>query len=407
MELNQGLETVVKNVKEKIYGHSCNPDIPRDKKKENYYCGELPIGKIVDQNKKELIKIKVPRKKLSAKGAKITISPFNIPVFMSRSQRGGKLNIQSLDSNQLESKSISEKFGEDFFVEYKPKDQNLYITPCFVSPGSRIYTPDRVIKVHAEKKIFWFIKAKVDIKSKVNMVSYSFDNISGCGVIKAGYDALSLRDIYEKPIEPQVQMIKVFNSKVSNGNLRGLQVKRVSVKGNLVYKIISFVGRIFGYNVNKMIKDGVKKELHSQYKKMMGSQNINGITVKHIENGTWVAKLIDKHSEKYIAQFNSAMVKEVKKFEIDKIHALAKKELDEYREIYCRTAFGNLPVSTCNVVIDELLDNVLIFPFKEDVAMTEAGCYSAFSSNHYYQEEQSLKWWANGCGLKSTLEIRR
>ena len=133
----------------------------------------------------------------------------------------------------------------NIYIKYAPYNHTVWANVCSELPGIAINTQLSKIYVRAEKKIFWFLKAKADIEIDASLGSYWNRSARVCGGAKVGYDknkalnSLSQWTVSQSILQPKFYLQK---PQISPIKFDGVKVKKVRVKGrNLFTKIVFFL----------------------------------------------------------------------------------------------------------------------------------------------------------------------
>ncbi len=382
-----GIGSAHKAAKEQIW-KDCRNEGHVDLNKE-YKCGEVPTGKIISRNLKEIMV--VPQEGVSGEqnGIEYTVDAVKIPIYMSRHQTSGQGKIRLLDKRSVQNVDIGYGLIDTIFFRLKPNAGTLETEICFFLPGLKVDAEVASTRVKAKKKVLWGLtrlKAEADIR--VDFGQMSFDSGEFCAIFYAKTD---------ENWQTKLEFERLKAPQLKNLRYKGLKVD-VNVKPKGILKIITNILKIVGIHLEKKAEKMAREQLKKSIKDE-AVEILNG----DIKSGKWFYKQVNAE----------ALLKEA----LPKVEAQinrAFKYLGPSSENYLQTKFrraceklaDNLSLNSVSEFINFCKINIRIKShlFLKDRDSEELGCYSHFFRPSVRNELRD-KWWARGCKIRNKIEI--
>lgn len=360
-----------------------------------YRCGEIPLGNIVDENKKFIYKVEIPSTWGHKDGTDYWTGSGNTQLYLSRHQRSGYINIDILD-NKTGSQLVptQTELGKDIFIKLAPKNGVLDSAVCFTIPGADITSNLLWIPGHISQSYLWSlieINAKLSINIDLGYAKY--DNVKSCVSVRIAYD--------KKSGMPIIDITGIENPVFQNLKLGGFKVwTDTSVSGfmGIVIDIMDF----FGLGIKSIIADSVNKEVAKQYDTEVA------LTTEQVTSGEWILEMLQFEYLKPLLMdnINSALSKtrqtDGKKFEVEIskwMSAACLALLDKYETADQSDLTRNQLYAICSGIPEIQLNAFLDAPELE-----QEGCYSRFFSVDTLIKNPGT-WWANLCKIKNEAVI--
>lgn len=121
-----------------------------------YEKGEVPCGKIVSDEWKELLRVETPAYSIDSSGYKVSVSSTIAPIFVHRGARTGKYSESSLDTKSLVERTSSAAFGEDISLKYRPNNTGVTLGLCVNVPGQVIRSSSLRVTGKAKANVWGF-----------------------------------------------------------------------------------------------------------------------------------------------------------------------------------------------------------------------------------------------------------
>jgi hypothetical protein len=354
-------------------------------KANQYRCGEIPFGKIIDEKNKLLFSIKV--KNISGRKGDVDyhLKGDTVPVYFSRGQRRGTILLPDLDTVQRADIPTSKLLGKDVFLQLVPRaDKGLNLNTCLNLPGATIHTGGIVMEGSMHKRMPWYMPdIYASLSTKVNTGRMSFDSARACMSFHVAMDAKGL---------PVIDLEKISPVRMENLENEGL---KVSVSAN-VKGIWGFLDDLLDLDIENTIVSEVRKEATKVARDDLDLQ------LRDVRNGKWFAKYLNAGQISHLTEGLSAELR--KQF---KAAGLGKAELEHTMETLClKAAFdAGIPVQFRSSVFKlcRLAPKIRVKFFVPIREMSAKGCYK-----NYFRplSNPSAKWWAEGCAFSNTVSIK-
>lgn len=377
------LYTVASRVVDFISPRTCqNINSLQSDHHSKYNGGEVPCGKIIDDQWKELVAFDFEETATVKSGYTITVKPFQFPVWLHRTSLSGVYTESDLEFKQQIPKTSSQKFAQDISVKWTPTGKGLNMGLCLNIPGGRLSAPTRTVYANAKKKT-WYGKFSATSGFEITPGSATWEYGRGCFAIDL--DTANLSDV------GAVKVVATQAPYLHKLTYSGLKIKIT----NWILRLIDNILSIF----NASIKKAVIKKV---------SSTINQIADKDIETGAWFTqvsadKMLQEQGAKIQAELLDVMQRtnlpmkslQVKKFLKDKCRLLKFSKSEKWTQkhhVFCAD------------LIDDL--RIEILPFHRDQSSADKGCYDHYANIHSSKNADGVKkWWAKECKISTRFSI--
>ncbi len=343
---------------------------------DQYKKGELPCGKIVDGNWKQVHIYKLPKIKESENGIKIKVDSFDIPIYLSRQQRQGRYVEADLDGQKPVQKLSSLEFMKDVSVRYVPYEDKSYFQVCFNIPGADISTPKVKFKGKAKKKIGHFGHIHADAKMEGKFGDAKFDYARSCVTAFIKLD--------EKTLKPVIEIKEIQKPVFSNVDLGEVKIKFKSWLAKLTNKIL----KVFSVNLEEIISK-------------VADDKIEKFEKKEVESGKWVLRVL---KGKVHTNLSTVLTEKISQQVYDKGDVLTFSSLNNKLRKQCEKISSLVPASSQAqdffANCDDFFSRVKLqfAPFHRSDDMEAMKCYDYLAPLYGTKDAQGKKkWWAKDC----------
>lgn len=357
-------------------------------KNKQYRCGELPVGKILDNNRKEAFVFDFEGLSGKSNGVKYKVEEATIPLILSRHQKSARAQLLKLDTNRDEQIDIEQGITDSIYYRLSPENGTLRSDVCFFSPGLQINSLDQKLTVRAEKKVFIFkLKGKADIHVRPGNISFSSAKV--CSSFRS-----SIINAAGK-FKPTFKFEKIAAPHFKDLKIEGLDVN-VKVRLSGILKIISGVLKIVGINLEKKIQKKVEASIRSQTKDALAT-----ITTKDVNTGQWLEKYVNSEL------FKGKIVNELEKrtgSSMDTQGPGTEADLSSTIEAACETMADIYP-DRLERQFEVLCKNSFVLKlqfFLDNPSDRQKGCYDGFFAA---KDREQKPWWTNQCKIRNSLEV--
>ncbi|MCB0407421.1 MAG: hypothetical protein KDD34_04395 [Bdellovibrionales bacterium] len=375
----QVAESVVKN---KVW-----PGCDSGLSKNSYNCGELPLGKVVNQQNKLLINIPFDNISGSTDGVSYTVQGTQIPIYLSRTQRSDSSSIIHLDTSSETTVSIPSSFLDSTYFRFSPKEGSLEIEMCFFSPGLQIHSKKTQIKVSAKKKVL-FVTLKGDADIDIDPGSMKFDSAKVCTKFNSWVDSQGKTQL-------KVQSIQVPEFK--NLVYQGLKVS-VQVQPKGILKIISNILKVVGIRLENKIEQKVVETIQEKAKTFS-----DNIIKGKIQSGEWFQNYMNQ------AGFNEKLTQPITN-NIQDYFLLYGPGSTHQIKAWFQAACNRVAVNNGGLLKDRFEElcaqniEVRAYLFLKDPDSVSKSCYQAFFQSND-TAHLSSKWWSADCKIQNKIEV--
>ena len=356
--------------------------------KEQYNCGELPFGDIIDSKKKIVLSIDIERTIGESEGFDYDIEGKSVDYFLERNQYEGAVTIPHLDSSADKTVATSKNFGDDLFLRITPDGSQATVDACLIIPGMKTYSDPIELKGKMKKKIL-ITSLRADVSIALNLGYMEFDSANVCASFELSFDPYGL---------PEFDLIKIDELKYKNLRHEGHSIN-VTANATGLLSFIQSITKVFGYNIEDEIETKIRVEVE---RKTNATMNIRK---EDIRSGKWAAEFINvAFAQSFIKEYSTMIQQSLKDIGLGKV-----KVKDSLRAV-CFAAVSGTAMS--NSVKDSLVNICKLAPelkidlFHVDQQSAQKGCYSYFF-NPLENENQdgSNKWWNEDCLLSTHIEL--
>lgn len=375
--LSTGLNEIIPRACEPI--NSILKELP-----DRYNPGEIPCGKIINNNWKELTSINVPKYKDKHYGFEVRTDSFKAPIRIRRNQRTGSYNERSLDTKKNEKMTSSREFGKDISLRYDPRIDSGLLEVCINLPGFEIQVPERKVKAKAKRKVIG-INISHSETFEIDFGTARFDMSRVCLGTIVTIDP----DTYK----PHFEITGLVYPALQNITHNGMKIK---IKGWFT-QVLDNIARFFRLNIRDIVIKEFKKEF-------------TDLKQNDLDTGKWLLKVNKNIVEEELSRILNEEL-------IDKLYkngpnlssqALKKRLIRQCKKLGILNHAKN-PLQTfyqsCETLIG--LSEIGITPFPRTQEMAEKGCYSYMARIHDSQDTNGNdKWWANDCKFSFQVHAR-
>lgn len=357
---------------------------PRD---QQYECGEIPYGKILDSKDKLVETLEFEPMKGNQDGLKYSLSGASVPIILRREQKTAKDVIQHLTTKSNQEINISNNIIDNIYYRFSSANGRLITSLCFFSPGLTITSSEQELHFKGKKKVlFLSLKGNADIE--VNPGQGSFSKAKVCAAFETIIDSKGLKFQFKKIEAPQLTDIKHA----------GLDID-VDVDFKGVLKLINNIVKIIGINLEKIVQKKVEEKATSTV-----DDYVEKIKKEDIETGRWLTKYVSAKI------FKGKVVKNLEE-------ALRRQNTTRGpgSQLYLTSMVESACVLLGKTYADKLQGNFVnvcrnSFEVKGQFFLDspedkEKGCYASYFSPEDLKKNGQKAWWAEGCKIRSYFEI--
>ncbi len=294
-------------------------------------------------------------------------------------------------------------------TQYAPYNHTLWTHVCSELPGLKLQTHLSPINVNAEKKIFWFVKAKARIEIDASLGSYWNRSTKLCGGAKIGYDRSKLeKDINKWTLSQSVQQPQFYIHKpwISPIQFKGVKVHKIRVKGNNLFtKIVFFLFKKLKNRIIEDIRKDLNKKLSQEIKKYVKLSNHelqSGHTWRKIARSQGISSQV-----RMVSSLKKPMIATMKEG-LSKNLMIDHSEIDRYCHQFYNGLQDQLGVVLKQRACSQLVNQVEVIPFFRDPVQSDKGCYNKhhliYNYNSFPYRPENL-WWQKTCRLDAVLKI--
>lgn len=345
-----------------------------------YRTGEVPCGKFVDGNWKQIVNVPVEPYYDIVEGFQVYVSGANIPVLLSRSSRQGSYQESSLTTKSTVTQTSSASFGDDVSIRYVPQGTSARLEVCMNIPGATVTSSTQEVWAKAWKNVLG-VKVSYDSTLTVNPGLASFDYARGCFAADLGWKGQSL--------SPAINFTTTQAPYLSNVSYAGLHLKINDWFLRLADNIMGF------------FKSSLRKSLTERIVRLA-----NKMADQEIETGRWYTRVhgeevLQKAGEKITQRINTIFTRVGVPSSTTAVRSLIADQC-RLKKFAAPQEFTQRLETFCRDVINQI--EIKIEPFAVDSASQQAGCYSHFARIH--DSFSKDKWWNKQCQFGSSFSIR-
>lgn len=401
-------------IKEKFYdfinplygkGTDCEKKKYGTKTKSNYFCGEIPFGKVINRQKKELFTYKIKKGKIQniSGGAVYLSHDVDFKVHMDRRQYGSDQRIQMIDSGKHGKMRVTRYFGRSIFLQHKPAGQSLLTVACLYAPGVRIEVPERTVHLNGYQKkkfLFFSYKGKFSANAKIKTGKLSTKNAKICGLFKT-----ELHGENRNNLKPVVNLVRVQVPSIESLKQEGLKVGRANVKlhGFLANLFSSVYGFFTGKSLPELIRIKVEQGVHSRINKQIR------VSKGNIQSGQWFKEILKsklgniKFTKNVFKALRSGVRRSIKTPRIFE-ERLENQCFRVFRDV--ERQFGvNLDEEAVASTCADLAIHIELTPFVRRAEYKQRHCYNSFYSLFNQKMNHKKLDWKKGCAISQKITI--
>ena len=261
-QLDQKIKEKCHKAKKKAYGK------PIDFKK-HLNCS-FNVKDFLQGRAQSLIKGKITRGEvgtLNYKGVKVQLShDVNYVVNAKPIHKNYRLGL--LDRKKSEYIRESRYVHKNIALQHRPATDRLYTKMCMNFPGVDINAQISSITAKAEKKLFWFVKAKANAHIQIDLGRHIAQTASICGL-----NTIKVKDIGLKSNKPKLQVKNYVEPLKFHGlKTSGIRVLKVKVSGgNFLTKVVFWVAKSLRGKAESMVLEALQKQLVSKINGELGN----------------------------------------------------------------------------------------------------------------------------------------
>lgn len=365
--------------------------------RQQYRCGEYPIGIIVDDQWKLLDSMDLGKEFSQDKGKNqfhfknAKGGAIKLHMFMSRRQSSDKVEINTLREFGKENVELSRRFGLDQYLKLNPKDGALETEACLYGPGVKARASD--------------VRLKGKIRRKDAFCFIFCADATAEGTIDIDFGDVEIQSL-KACLDLKTQMVnnKPVVSMTENGEIHfeGIKHKGLKVKANMkATDWISKVLEFFGVEVSDMISKAVAKAV----KKETGS--VVEINLNKIKSGAYFKEYLHKAKLKPLVK---ALNKEIKAAYQE--HKPEERITNLIRDVLCVSSLNTTDFSPSErrelIKACRVSAKLNVLDFKSDNESRSMGCYkNALPIRATAQDSEKQQQWKQSCvfGVHYALRI--
>lgn len=399
--LQQGVRAEVVKQFEQLYGTNCLLEPYARKSKSGYFCGELPMGKIVDDGHKSLLSFKLKKgeiKKLN-RGAVNLSRDAEFQLLLKRRGRSTQAKISLIEKKRAEDVTIQWRVDRNVFVRTSPHGQSLWTHACLYLPQLEAVIKPQTLYFdgHQKKKFLWkSIKGKFTASSDVSVGSITIQEARVCSVFKTTMEGPSV-----DKLRPKTELVKMGLPEIIKMEVSGLKVTntKAKLKGTFA-KIFSSVLKAVGIAdipamIRAEVQTAVKREVNRQL----------SVTEAEIRNGTWVRKsFAHLFSESKITKNTALAFRDGTRNAFEEARRVPN-SFSEDCSISLRQASRLIDPTHTTQFCRHLFYDVKFQPFARFQKYIDRGCYDHNFPIFAYPGEPENMTWRSECAVVATLTI--
>jgi hypothetical protein len=350
---------------------------------QNYRAGEVPCGRIIDNNWKELTVVNIERSESVNSGYNVTVDAFNVPVWLSRTTRQGNYVERDLDVRRDVQKTSSAQFAKDLSLKWTPSNNAVKMEMCMNIPGGTLTAPKFNVNARARKKT-WYGHFST---------SSGFEVTPGSATWEFGRGCFEVNYIHAQGMEDSQLVLKTTKAPY----LSGVQYKGLNIRiKDWFWRLVDNIMSIFNASIRKSI---IKKF----------SNSVNNMADRDVESGQWFSKVysdevLRKQGDKLHSRIrqviqrtgglmNGGNVKSLLRDNCRLIKFSKHPLWDQKHQAFCTSILQNLEIS--------------VDPLHRDEESQQAGCYDSFANIHATKTASGEdKWWSKKCKFSARFTIR-
>lgn len=358
-------------------------------KGNQYRCGEMPFGKVVDKDRKLVLTI--PKQDFKGKkgSVKYDLKGQKIPVYIYRNQRKGEIDLSFLDDKKREVRATTTRLGDDIFLRLAPGGGNLVQDVCLNVPGLRGYADNISLRGNLRKNMSWplpDVKAKLNVD--VSVGNFDFEGAKICMSLLTEMDERGL---------PKITLRKISEPSFKSMKHRGLKVKAKADVGGFWGFINGFL-KWFGYDLEKIIAGEVQKAVRQQASKKVQ------VTMADVRSGKWFRSYVN-HTQvsKVVESWSKVLRTELRK------KGWGKTQIEQAAQAACLASVTKLGLAGRE--LKDLLAICLLAPkisvqyFLNDRENRERGCYTHYWDVRRVKDDGRRRWYLDECELVNRVKV--
>lgn len=358
---------------------------------DQYRCGEIPTGDILDNNRKLLTtmdlgssfegkKGKQSYKFHPKKGDKVLMR-----IYLDRHQRRGSQTLFYLPSQRKESVETSAKLGENIFFTLQPRGSFFDSQICTVIPGLDIELDE--IALSGEVRKSDALPFGIDAKAKGDVIIHpgqmSFGNAYVCGILRVTF----------KNGVPFITIEDLSDIRFQEASYKGLRVeKKIKVSG-----LLGFFDGLFNLGIEGKFKSAIQSEVTKLVNREVR------LTSAQIKNGTYLKEYLDKAKlAPYVEKLNEQIQKGFAE------NGFISEQADRISQAACVSTFASLELED-----QALADLTRICSFSPKIKIksmygakeSPADCYKGFFDPRAENSLGGTDWWKASCKVILRTEV--
>lgn len=355
-----------------------------------YRCGEMPFGRIVDAQKKVVFTIPKQNFKGKKGDVRYEMTGQSIPIYVYRNQKPGEITLSFLDDKKVESRDATARLGDDLFLRLAPGGGKLVQDICMNIPGLRGFAQNVAMNGHLRKNMPWPLPdVKAKLKVKVGVGQFDFDGAKICMSLLTEMDERGL---------PLVTLRQISEPSFKGFTHQGLKVNASADVGGFWGFINGFL-KWFGYDLEKIIAGEVQKAVKAQAAKEIK------VTLQDVRSGKWFREYV-----------NHAQVAKLVKGLSDRLRAemrrqgFGRTQVEQAAQAACLAAVTRMGLGAAET--KDLLALCLLAPkiqleyFLNDRENRERGCYSHFWDIRRVKDGRGeRRWYLDRCELVNRVRV--
>lgn len=358
---------------------------------DEYSCGEIPVGRIVDKNRKLLATMDLGPRFEGKDGKKsYKFSPKNgdkvlMRIYLDRHQRRSSQNLFYLPSQRKESVETSAGIGENVFFTLQPRGSFFDSQICTVIPGVDVELDQ--IALSGEVKKSDALPFGIDAKAKGDVIIHpgqmSFANAHVCGTLRVSF----------KEGAPSVSLEDLSDIRFQEATYKGLQIeKKIKVRG-----LLGFFDDLFNLGIEDKFKSAIQTEVTKLVNKEVK------LTSQQVKNGTYLKEYLSKAKlDPYVEKLNVQIQKAFAE------NGFISDQADRVTQAACLSSFAALDLKG-----QALADLTRICSFSPQVQIkgmygakeSSADCYKGFFDPRAGDSLGGSDWWKNSCKVVLRTEV--
>lgn len=346
-----------------------------------YARSEIPCGKIMSNGYKQVTLVDIPEQRSEGGSTMTSISPVQIPVWISRGQYSGTYKEVRLDSGTEENIQSSQIFGDDISIRFDPNGQSGKIHLCAAIPGVEVKSTPQTIKAKASYRLLG-LKVSDSAKFDIDLGRATFNYVRGCFSTQVTFE--------QGGIVPQFKFEVTQKPVVDGVVYQGLKIRATAWWIRMLDDVLRFF--------RASLIDKVTKQ---------ANREVNQFIESELQTGEWFSRV---HGEDVLndlsKQLNQSLVRTFRSSGVP----LSTEEMRLYLIKQCDLLplVEDLPLST-KEVCKRAVNSVVIgfIPFHRDEVLAQKGCYDGYANIHQTRNAQGkYKEWAKDCQFAIRLQAQ-